>query len=127
MNKERLLKLADHLLNGELGHREFDFTTYNNSIGQCGTRGCAIGECPIVFPEDWVWRYDSYCPSLINKDILSAAACAREYFEISDDEYSILFIPQFFEEKDRPGLYYYASKEEVANQIIDFVNGKLII
>lgn len=52
MNKERLLKLAEHLEVGELGHEVFDFTVY----GGCGFAGCALGECPTVFPDDWAFR-----------------------------------------------------------------------
>lgn len=53
--KKRLRKLADHLMHGKLGHKRFDFNEYNlPSEGfdekGCGTAGCAIGECPIVFP-----------------------------------------------------------------------------
>ena len=56
--KRRLLKLAAHLETGKLGHEVFDFSTYNGrySIGpHCRTRGCAIGECPIVWP--FYWRF----------------------------------------------------------------------
>ncbi len=51
MNKERLLALADHLERGKLGHEKFDFGCYNNTDSNvCGTAGCGIGECPILFP-----------------------------------------------------------------------------
>ena len=49
MNRERLLRLADHLDHGKLGHEEFDFKQYNDTTeSMCGTAGCAIGECPIL-------------------------------------------------------------------------------
>lgn len=56
---DRLRQLADHLLNGKLGHQIFNFAFYNDRfINKCGTSGCAIGECPIVFPDDWIWTED---------------------------------------------------------------------
>lgn len=49
-----LRQLADHLLNGKLGHNIFSFTTFNNTEQNiCGTVGCAAGECPIVWPDKW--------------------------------------------------------------------------
>ena len=57
--RNRLKKLADHLNNGELFHKKFDFSTWNvnprNELtsNKCGYAGCAIGECPGVFPRFW--------------------------------------------------------------------------
>jgi len=59
-----LLKLADHLESGKLGHPTFDFTTFNSTLRYdmsprkpvvpgCGTNGCAIGELPVLFPKLW--------------------------------------------------------------------------
>lgn len=60
IHKNRLLKLAAHLEKGKLGHKVFAFAYINaNARGLelkrngCGTMGCAIGECPIAFPNDW--------------------------------------------------------------------------
>lgn len=60
MNKKRLLKMADHLERGQLGHEKFDFNVFNCKIDKsgfrvgagsiCGTLGCALSEQPIVFP-----------------------------------------------------------------------------
>jgi len=63
MREDRLLILADHLLYGSLGHKVFDFNTYNTYDNPfekplegvprgCGTHGCAIGECPVIWPEE---------------------------------------------------------------------------
>ena len=53
-----LRQLAEHLLNGKLGHQRFDFTTFNNvydfvngETNVCGTNGCAAGEMPFVWPD----------------------------------------------------------------------------
>ena len=65
---DRLNKLATHLERGKLGHKKFDFSVYHQpnapSLGPrkptrreyCGTAGCAIGECPIAFPDDWYFN-----------------------------------------------------------------------
>lgn len=59
---DRLLQLADHLEKGKLIHREFNFYYFNfgeeDETG-CGTAGCAIGECPAIFPE---WKFDYSFP-----------------------------------------------------------------
>ncbi len=57
--RARLLKLAAHLQEGKLGHDKFDFSEFNGGDFKpngCGTVGCAIGECPIVFPRIWEFR-----------------------------------------------------------------------
>lgn len=75
MNKERLLRLADHLEGPEenLLHEQFDFSFVNYSgngskyermgIKDCGSHGCAIGELPIVFPElEITFQFSSIWP-----------------------------------------------------------------
>lgn len=57
----RLLKLAEHLERGKLGHKTFDMGTLNSGPRDkkgCGTSGCAIGECPIVFPKYWRFKVE---------------------------------------------------------------------
>lgn len=44
--KDRLLKIAEHLEAGKLGHKKFDFRYFNNGAKDargCGTSGCAVG------------------------------------------------------------------------------------
>jgi hypothetical protein len=58
LHRERLLKLAKHLENGRPGgHEVFDFSIWSvGPVGygrQCGTSGCALGECPTLFPDQW--------------------------------------------------------------------------
>lgn len=52
MNKERLLKLADHL--DALDISEWDFDEYMSADG---IKGCAIGQCPKIWPEAWYTRH----------------------------------------------------------------------
>ncbi len=126
MNAERLLKLADHLENGKLGHEVFDFGQYNagdmNKNG-CGTNGCAIGECPIVFPEDWEFR--GLVPKLIAMPTWDATDSGQFYFDITLDQYKHLFIPECqIEEYGGIELYENATKEQVAANIREFVKRK---
>lgn len=107
MNKERLLKLADHLEFGTLGHRVFNFSRLNdgtviNKDTLCKTNGCAIGECPIVFPEDWefvemILFSSEIVPVLKNFDKDSNGSpsfkSAELFFDINEKESEILFIP----------------------------------
>jgi hypothetical protein len=101
---DRLLKLAEHLESGKLGHRRWEMGSYNgynalhNDDGWrkdsrgwrvhpelvdiregydkdgLGVEGNAIGEFPIVFPEDWHFQYCGhvykaiYFPSLKGKN-----------------------------------------------------------
>lgn len=93
---KRLLKLADHLEHGKLGHKIFDYSAYNTTddyktalYGKCGTHGCAIGECPIAFPGSWEFGRNGF-PVLKNKaDVLESG---KEFFNLSANEYRTLFI-----------------------------------
>jgi hypothetical protein len=69
IHKKRLLQLAEHLETGQLGHKDFTMRDWNNGPYDekgCGTAGCAIGECPIVFPKEWEFasQYGGYFPLL---------------------------------------------------------------
>lgn len=120
-NVERLLKLAEHLKSGKLGHEIFNFSTYNSSeyldsfkpptnkyddprLKHCSTCGCAIGECPFVFEE---WLFDEFSmpviakysdlPKSIDDDWKSSSDATHlsgmEFFEIDKREFSQLFMP----------------------------------
>jgi hypothetical protein len=52
LHRKRLEKLATHLEKGKLGHDKFDFSALHD-VTSCGTAGCALGECPTVFPRQW--------------------------------------------------------------------------
>lgn len=134
MNKERLLKLADHLEFGTLGHRVFNFSRLNegtviNKDTLCKTNGCAIGECPIVFPEDWEFRqlgesigeYIETVPSLksYSKDNTTTSPSFRSaelFFDINEKESEILFIPSNYaneNERNNDETGDYMSEEEL--------------
>lgn len=62
MNKDRLLKWEQHLrgkgVTHNIGHRVFDISIWNSNDRPipntfCGTSGCAIGELPFVFPDEF--------------------------------------------------------------------------
>jgi hypothetical protein len=118
MNKERLLKLADHLENGKLLHNKFDFRYLNGrmfefanltSINPCGSCGCALGELPAIFKEWEFSRKDNFRPRLINANDIARRIKrflsfddAEIFFDISPTECVILFNPyddyEYFDE-----------------------------
>ena len=85
--KNRLLKLAKHLESGKLHHKTFDLNTYH-----CGTRGCAIGECPKVWPK--LWKFTRDIPKY--KINTLATGSAMEFFDISGCAFQYLFTPQCY-------------------------------
>lgn len=128
MNKERLLKLADHLENGELAHKVFDYSTYNSTPGEyldinvCGTAGCAIGELPAVWPGVFVWYGSTILK--IGNHYSSTGGSARSWFDLNNHEYEFLFIPselQSMESMAINPLGKTATKEQVAQHIRRFV------
>lgn len=92
---KRLEKLAKHLESGKLGHEKFDFTLFNygHKEGQkpntCGTMGCALGECPILFPKQWKFTNHGSV-TLIKTDRMDFNA-ATEFFQINLQEAPVLF------------------------------------
>jgi hypothetical protein len=149
MNKERLLKLADHLENGVLGHITFDFNTINSSIDHtlirdedhpCGTNGCALGECPFAFPCEWIFVATDRCIIPLTKEYKfdpheinitpKVFRAAEAFFDISMSDSVVLFMPyESFDEDDRNHLVFLglneldsnATKEQVADNIRKFV------
>lgn len=118
MNTERLLKLADHLLHGQLGHKVFDFGQYNDCTeARCGTAGCAIGECPIVWPNEWEFN-DKGGANLVKSGYTNPIDSGAEWFDLSVKEYSLLFLPGIGKYRVSSN----ATRYEVAQNIIDFVN-----
>ena len=126
LGNSRLLVLADHLESGDLGHDEFDFTTFTNR-GQldCGTAGCAIGECPFEFPDEWEFKsngFRSSFPHLINSEE-KVFTDASNFFEISRDAANHLFSPTDQNTYIYGGkkLTFRASAKEVAQNIREYV------
>ena len=89
----------------------------------CGTAGCAIGECPIIFPEDWY--FDLWGLPVI-KEKEHTMQIGTYFFNISADEYRHLFVPHV----QKPVLYggklltASATRYEVANNILEFIKAK---
>lgn len=146
LGNQRLLALAEHLESGELGHKHFTLDVWNSLYGNrqicldhsCGTYGCAVGELPILFPEDWKFSYNGV-PELVNLDKSNAYGNkrnpyddARVFFALQRNSYTepnpdenaepfnpvhYLFDPDWYRKyKDAP-----LSKERVAKRIRKFV------
>jgi hypothetical protein len=130
---QRLEKLAAHLEKGKLGHEEFDFGVVNvgdfNKPG-CGTSGCAMGECPIVFRKYWEFGPVTYTiggdqrlPRLRGVGYASLRDHVSNFFGISTSACDHLFYPC----DQNPEIYggrrlsYTATKEQVARNIRAFV------
>ena len=131
---DRLLKLAEHLKHGKLGHRNFNFNCFNDGgthENPCGTNGCGIGECPIVFKKDWEFRAigdgleTKFFPVL--KNLIAGYGSPNEsalksiliFFKINRDAAENLFYP---ENRINPqGLPRNATKRQVADNIIAWV------
>ena len=97
--RKRLLKLAEHLEKGKLGHKKFYFGKYNADVvghdieeNKCGYQGCAIGECPIVFPK--YWRWFNGMPKLTSPYNEPVWCSGMKFFGISKDEFDHLFLPR---------------------------------
>lgn len=118
MRADRLLRLAEHLEGGKLGHIRFNYAITHS---YCGIVGCAMGELPYIWPDEFKFL-DGYM-SVFNKKRLDLnfveAQC--EFFGISDYERNYLFFPMMNGNTLRGS----ASKEEVAAHIRSFVASKL--
>jgi len=125
----RLRKLAAHLMHGKLGHDRFDFWSFNTGNQKCGTAGCAIGECPIVFPSDWMFEKLWYGTPVLrrgNMRNLHPFISAEVFFGITAEECGHLFNPGF----QIPALYGgkrlggKATRYKVAHNIDEFIKIK---
>lgn len=113
--------LAEHLEKGQLGHQIFDFGMYNDAItNTCGTTGCAIGECPIAFPQDW--GFSELGTPRLNGE-LNIRDSAMKFFEIESGEFSHLFTPDCQSPDYFGGIHLTldATKEQVAANLRAFV------
>lgn len=148
IHAQRLVKLAHHLLYGQLGHEVFDFAHVNESDTDeyqpngCGTNGCAIGEMPFVWPEKFSYSFymdsdgDEYGDQyfkIFNEefDSLDFFEAAEWFFGVNPRESTILFCPSYGIKGSRivNDVEFYelgtsATKEQVANQILKFVEAK---
>jgi len=130
---ERLKVIAKHLRDGELGHAVFDLNFWNDSFDsegtkveipeECGTVGCPIGECPIVWPENWVFN-EKGKPVLKRKPkclsgVHDVIADTAYWFGLTMDEAEYLFMPDFYPREQ------HKSKKPVAVRIEKFIGKKL--
>ncbi len=136
----RLLKLAKHLESGKLGHKKFDFSMVSGGAKKpytCGTSGCALGECPIVFPRDWKfglldvtgWMDETFVSLKDTKydsgDFVNDIAIkdAKKFFGLTHKQALHLFYPS----SQNPSLYggdyidETATRKQVASNIREFV------
>lgn len=116
MNAERLLKLADHLENGKLFTPKFDITRWH-----CSTSGCAIGECPGLFPDEW--RFDSGLPTLKGK--FDPLGSAEDFFGLNGKQAEYLFLDKEYGDYE-DDLANMITKKTVAKRIRDFVNANYL-
>lgn len=136
MNKERLLKLAEHLDKGKLGHKRFDFRVFNSNVeyklkkkapiysepggNVCGTNGCAIGELPFVFPDAVEFSHAGIRFHNRTEDVCS-------FFGIDFHEKYFLFFPREYS-SDFSRLPARAGRHQVAAHIRKFVaNGGIYV
>ena len=89
MRADRLQQLAAHLRAGRHGgHQRFDLMIVRQPFTyvekqqpmarqHCGTAGCAMGELPVVFPQDWEF------PAGLDTVCLRTASCADLYDEVA--------------------------------------------
>lgn len=137
---ERLHKLADHGINGELVQDEFNLDhfhqkAYLNLTGlmekpYCHTSGCMIGECPGIFKE-WIWDQHNI-PRLITLDrneFVLTVQSGMEFFDISELEFGHLFYPG---DQDSNFTNYQcfrltgrSTKEEVGENMLDFIQFRI--
>ena len=138
---QRLLQLATHLESGKLGHERFDFNQYTDPDRKyrgCGTAGCALGECPTAFPNDWGFRKVigmnnelQFLPVLVIDSIrfrenAHPLHSAEDFFGLTDPEVCHLFLPNEQSEKyGETTLTEGASELNVAKNIRDFVRDRV--
>lgn len=130
----RLEKLGRYLLtNRKGGHVKFDFATYHKNgtspKGTCGTRGCALGEGMVLWPQVFKPNRDR------NKQLriggcLHASLGAQRFFNLNPEEQSHLFMPEEQNEAwtKSTDVYWslddHATAKQVGRNILHFVKLK---
>jgi hypothetical protein len=132
---KRLEKLAKHLEKGKLGHEFFNFAVLNDCVYDndnapirgCGTVGCAMGECPVLFRKHWKFSeneaFGMFSPRLRKGSKHSVNGDTATFFGISIAAVCHLFHPNeqatgFFGGEN---LQEDATKKQVASNIRAFV------
>lgn len=128
IKQERLKKLADFL--ATFPPVRFNIVKWTtgvpsnlldpNNPEDCGTTACAVGCCPIVFPDDWMYSYNDM-PRL--RSAASPPDCynlisdqAGIYFGLNHREVDIFFMPDTYLKAKR-------GPKDVANRIYAFLAG----
>jgi len=93
---DRLETLAQHLETGVLGHERFDFGSFNDGAvrpNECGTAGCGIGECPVIWPGEW--KFGGGLPLLIGTkpNIDNVNTSVEVWFGLAPNQVDHLFYP----------------------------------
>lgn len=137
LHLNRLILLADHLTSGNLAHEKFNLCCYNeNTVKQpdkpqsqfrleksreadyqqgVAKMGNAIGEMPVVFPDEWVFaRMESdelgvsYIPMLRSIPMKGndlEMRSAMHFFQIDEADFKLLFTPYCQEDKRYLGWF----------------------
>lgn len=119
----RLKKLSAHLKRDKLGLDEFAFDVFR-TMTSCGTAGCAVGECPFVFPGDWKFDKDCFSsPRVRGVRSTHPFDSAKKFFRLNTDECLHLFSPfcQLPESYGGKQLDTHATPCEVAANIDAFI------
>lgn len=125
-NIKRLEELAQHLETGTLGHKVFDFATINGGFkNECGTNGCALGELPALYPNEWEWDCFGFV-SLIQGGTDSPGEDAMIWFNVGREECNHLFYPDLQDVDTYGGSYLHAdaTRQDVASNIREFIKIK---
>jgi hypothetical protein len=127
MIESRLVRLIHHLETGTQGHAKFDCDFFNaDTMGQpfvfetaiaadfdyktgCGYFGNALGEMPLVDPEQWCFAGYSKMPVLHKYDQAgpwfgSPLVSAAEYFDVSMEDAEFLFLNRAPTKEDAAAL-----------------------
>lgn len=155
IHAKRLLKLARHLERGKIGHLKFYFGQWHRSFSaveseglagiteaqkreHCGYSGCAIGECPVVFPRYWkftksgnvrlrerVKRVRRFFPHTGFKVTIEFDS-ARQFFRLEEAEAKHLFMPNAQDSSYGGAMHLNrdATRLEVADNVRAFVKHK---
>lgn len=117
---DRLEALAEHVTGPNRGHKKFDFSQYNSvSKPQCGTAGCALGEAPVLWPDDWEFDAGG-SPRLKEKPRGEIISCAMRWFGLTHQQASHLFLPHYGY-KARKGLKHSCTAEQWAEHCRGFI------
>jgi len=135
MKKVTLEMLADHLMTGDLIHKEFDFNIYNSAlrlensrIAYCGTAGCAIGELPALSDDFYFTNTGRLaCNSMpVAAKHETTIGLISKYFKIPEKTARHLFVPleQDINQFGGKKLDTDATKEEVAENIYAYLKNQ---